>query len=210
MTVCVLGFGVVDRVVTLSKESVLNVEPPLDLNEYSMKAQAMFQTKMEAKAKESEAAGQAALDEAAKVEGAVTTDSGLVFLSTEAGSGDKPKASDSVKVDSLTQHFACLVFLSCSFLSCIASYLVSIISSKMLLGPTSTYVLHGKGVPVCAHTIFPSPCCANLLISLGALRGFLGGRHSVRLVDCPRRAHRIPPQRGNSRLVRGRPAHVPW
>jgi len=81
-----------------TKESVLNVEPPLDLNEYSMKAQAMFQTKMEAKAKESEAAGQAALDEAAKVEGAVTTDSGLVFLSTEAGSGDKPKASDSVKV----------------------------------------------------------------------------------------------------------------
>ncbi|MDD2918598.1 FKBP-type peptidyl-prolyl cis-trans isomerase [Rhodoferax sp.] len=44
-------------------------------------------------------AADAALEAAAKESGAVVTASGLVYLSMKAGTGDSPKASDTVKVN---------------------------------------------------------------------------------------------------------------
>lgn len=44
-------------------------------------------------------AADAALEAAAKEPGAVVTASGLVYLSMKAGTGDSPKASDTVKVN---------------------------------------------------------------------------------------------------------------
>jgi FKBP-type peptidyl-prolyl cis-trans isomerase FkpA len=44
-------------------------------------------------------AADAALEAAAKEPGAVVTASGLVYLSIKAGTGDSPKASDTVKVN---------------------------------------------------------------------------------------------------------------
>jgi len=80
------------------KDSVLNVPPKVDLQEYAPKAGAYFTTKQAEAAAKVESAGLAFLADAAEEEGAVKTASGLVFLETLAGEGDSPTATDKVKV----------------------------------------------------------------------------------------------------------------
>jgi len=80
------------------KDVILGNPPEVDLQEYQPKAAALFTAKQGAAAEKAESAGLAFLDDAAKEEGAVKTDSGLIFLETQAGEGTSPTAADKVKV----------------------------------------------------------------------------------------------------------------
>jgi len=87
-----------DKVLAGIKDVITNSKPQVDLNQYSPLAGELFQRKQAAKAEELSAAGEAALAAAAAAAGAVKTDSGLVLLATQEGSGKTPAPSDTVKV----------------------------------------------------------------------------------------------------------------
>jgi FKBP-type peptidyl-prolyl cis-trans isomerase FkpA len=73
-------------------------EPAVSLEEAGPKIQAFRTARIEQQAKQEEKQGQAYLDAAAAKPGAVKTDSGMVYIETEAGTGDSPTATDTVKV----------------------------------------------------------------------------------------------------------------
>jgi FKBP-type peptidyl-prolyl cis-trans isomerase len=70
----------------------------VELSEHLPRAAEMFKLRAEAKASAASAAGQAALEAAAKETGAATTDTGLVIRTLSEGSGPAPAASDRVRV----------------------------------------------------------------------------------------------------------------
>lgn len=90
--------GEIDSVFVGMKDSVLNLPPQVDLAVYQPKAGVLFTEKQAAAAEKAESAGLAFLDDAAQDVGAVKTESGLVFLETQAGEGASPSATDKVKV----------------------------------------------------------------------------------------------------------------
>ena len=73
-------------------------DPRVDPNNYRTQLRTISQERSAARAAKEKEAGQAYLAEAAKAPGAVKTDSGLIFTSTQQGTGAQPKATDRVKV----------------------------------------------------------------------------------------------------------------
>ena len=72
--------------------------PQVELQVYGPKVQQLAQTRMAAGAKAAQEKGQAFLDAAAQEQGAAKTPSGMVFKSTQAGTGANPKPTDTVRV----------------------------------------------------------------------------------------------------------------
>ena len=94
----VLDAKELDSVFAGMKDIVLGNPPQIDLQEYQPKAAALFTAKQGSAAEKAESTGLAFLDDAAKEDGAVKTDSGLIYLETQAGEGTAPTAADKVKV----------------------------------------------------------------------------------------------------------------
>ena len=87
-----------DFVVAGMTDSVLKRPLKASLEEWGPKIQAMAEARLTKVAAAAKARGAAFVDKAAAAEGAVRTDSGLVYAETRAGTGAQPKASDKVRV----------------------------------------------------------------------------------------------------------------
>ncbi|MFP3941696.1 MAG: FKBP-type peptidyl-prolyl cis-trans isomerase [Thermoanaerobaculia bacterium] len=79
-------------------DGVMGEEPEVDVQEYMERIQQLAQERAEAAADEERAAGASALEEAGAQEGAVKTESGMVYRIVEEGTGESPGASDRVRV----------------------------------------------------------------------------------------------------------------
>lgn len=79
-------------------DGVLGREPKVDLQEYGPKLQPFSQERMSAAAGKEREAASAFVEEQAGMEGAMKTDSGLVYTEITAGDGPTPAASDTVTV----------------------------------------------------------------------------------------------------------------
>lgn len=77
---------------------VSKAEPAVKLEEYGPKLQELARSRGTARAEKEKKAGEAFLAEAAKEKGATKTESGLVFISQQEGSGAAPGPTDTVKV----------------------------------------------------------------------------------------------------------------
>ena len=73
-------------------------DPRVDPNDYRNQLRTISQERSAARAAKEKAVGEAYLAKAAKEPGAQQTESGLIFTSTQEGSGAQPKATDRVKV----------------------------------------------------------------------------------------------------------------
>jgi FKBP-type peptidyl-prolyl cis-trans isomerase FkpA len=73
-------------------------EPAVKLEEYMPKIGALQQARTARRAEGEKARGKAYAEQAAGEAGAVRTDSGLIYLETQAGSGETPAAADTVEV----------------------------------------------------------------------------------------------------------------
>jgi FKBP-type peptidyl-prolyl cis-trans isomerase FkpA len=80
------------------EDAVNGAELQADLAEYGPRIQQLAQSRVATAAAAEVEAGQGFLDEAAAIDGAERTDSGLVFTEVTAGSGDSPTAADTVRV----------------------------------------------------------------------------------------------------------------
>ena len=81
------------------EDGVMGREPKIDLEEASMRIQELALERSQKAAEKERAEGEVFLSEAASVDGAEKTASGLVFQSIEEGSGDSPEATDTVVVN---------------------------------------------------------------------------------------------------------------
>lgn len=79
-------------------DGVLGNEPRVNPQDYMPQIQQLAQERAQAASDTERQAGAAYLAEAAAAEGAVQTESGMVFQSLEEGSGESPEASDRVQV----------------------------------------------------------------------------------------------------------------
>ena len=79
-------------------DGVLKRTPKVNAQEFMPKVQQLQKTRLAAASEEEKKAGADFLAKAAAEKGAVKTDSGLVFSTIKAGTGDSPKATDKVKV----------------------------------------------------------------------------------------------------------------
>ena len=73
-------------------------KPAIEMEQFAPKIQQFAQARAAAQAVAEKGKAQAFRDAAAKEAGAVTTNSGLVFTSLKAGTGNSPSGSDTVKV----------------------------------------------------------------------------------------------------------------
>ncbi len=80
------------------RDGVLGAKSAVDMNVYGPKIQPLAAARQSAAAEKSAAAGKAHLAKAAGEKGAVKAQSGLVYLALREGKGDKPAATDTVKV----------------------------------------------------------------------------------------------------------------
>jgi len=80
-------------------DGVLGNEPRVSLQEYMPQIQQLAQERAQAAAAKEHEAGAAYLEQAAAEDGAVKTDSGMVYQVLEEGTGASPKESDQVKVN---------------------------------------------------------------------------------------------------------------
>jgi len=80
-----------------AKDSLVGNACAVDLNKYGPMMSDMFQAKRKAKIEALAAGGKAALAAAGKIEGAKTTATGLVVLTTKEGTGKAPTAKDTVR-----------------------------------------------------------------------------------------------------------------
>jgi FKBP-type peptidyl-prolyl cis-trans isomerase FkpA len=80
------------------EDSVLGRKSQVDLQTYTQRINALAQERASAQATKEKAKSKGFLDKAAKEKGAVVTPSGLVYIEEQAGTGDSPKATDTVKV----------------------------------------------------------------------------------------------------------------
>jgi FKBP-type peptidyl-prolyl cis-trans isomerase FkpA len=74
-------------------------QPAVDLNTWGPRIQELAQSRAAAAATKEKAASAAYLSKAAAAPGAVKTDSGLIYHEDRAGTGESPKATDTVKVN---------------------------------------------------------------------------------------------------------------
>jgi FKBP-type peptidyl-prolyl cis-trans isomerase len=79
-------------------DGVLGKADSVNLQEYAPKLQALAQERAHAKAQMEREAGSGVVEAAAAEEGAVTTESGMVYKAIEEGTGASPAATDTVKV----------------------------------------------------------------------------------------------------------------
>jgi FKBP-type peptidyl-prolyl cis-trans isomerase FkpA len=79
-------------------DGILGNEPQVDLEVFGPKIDPMLTVRAEAIAVKEKAAGAIFVEEAAKVEGAVKTASGAIYLEIEAGTGAQPSPTDLVKL----------------------------------------------------------------------------------------------------------------
>lgn len=79
-------------------DGVLGKADAVNLQEYAPKLQALAQERAHVKAQMEREAGGAVVEAAAAEEGAVTTESGMVYKVIEEGTGASPSATDTVKV----------------------------------------------------------------------------------------------------------------
>ncbi len=80
-------------------DATVGKQPEVELSAYNEKVQELARTRRKAHGDILAAAGKEFIEKAAKEKGAIKTDSGLVYLSLKDGSGDSPKATDTVKVN---------------------------------------------------------------------------------------------------------------
>ncbi len=73
-------------------------KPAVELEAYGPKIQELAKARLKAQGDKLAATTKEFVDKAAKEKGAVTTDSGLIYLSLQEGSGASPTATDKVKV----------------------------------------------------------------------------------------------------------------
>jgi len=88
ITVFMNGFG----------DALLDKKPLVEVAAFEQQFQAFAKARLEAGAAEAKTKGEEFLANAAKEEGAVKTESGLVFKTITAGTGPSPTATDTVKV----------------------------------------------------------------------------------------------------------------
>jgi FKBP-type peptidyl-prolyl cis-trans isomerase FkpA len=74
-------------------------KPAVDLNTWGPKIQPLAQARAAKVSEREKAASTAYLAKAAAESGAVKTDSGLIYREVKAGTGESPKATDTVKVN---------------------------------------------------------------------------------------------------------------
>jgi FKBP-type peptidyl-prolyl cis-trans isomerase FkpA len=86
------------------KDGSLGNKTELDLNDYSEKIQQLAMARRKASGEKLAPANKAFLDKAAQEKGAQKTESGMVFLSLNEGSGAAPGLSDTVKVNFRGMH----------------------------------------------------------------------------------------------------------
>jgi FKBP-type peptidyl-prolyl cis-trans isomerase FkpA/FKBP-type peptidyl-prolyl cis-trans isomerase FklB len=79
-------------------DGLLKKQPKVDLDQYRPKLQALAQARAAQVAEGEKKASEDFLKKAQAEKGAVRTDSGLIYIELTPGSGDSPKATDSVKV----------------------------------------------------------------------------------------------------------------
>jgi FKBP-type peptidyl-prolyl cis-trans isomerase FkpA len=80
-------------------DSVIGKKTEIELNSYYEKVQQLARTRRIALGEKQAGANKEFLGKAAKEKGAVKTDSGLVYLSLNEGSGDSPKGTETVSVN---------------------------------------------------------------------------------------------------------------
>ncbi|MBN1209806.1 MAG: FKBP-type peptidyl-prolyl cis-trans isomerase [Myxococcaceae bacterium] len=73
-------------------------KPAVEIEQYGPKIQALAMSRQAAKSAGEKEKGKAFLENAAKEQGAVKTESGMVYKETQPGTGESPKATDLVKV----------------------------------------------------------------------------------------------------------------
>ena len=78
---------------------VLGNKPQIELQAFQPKIQELFDARRKLSAEKQKEKSKAFLDTAAKESGAVKTASGLIYKEEKAGTGEAPKASDTVKVN---------------------------------------------------------------------------------------------------------------
>jgi len=88
----------VDMVAQGLKDSLADKTVEINPEEYGSKVQAFVQGRMDEQVQKQKAAGEAYLAEKAASDGAKKTESGLIIIESEAGDGDSPKATDTVRV----------------------------------------------------------------------------------------------------------------
>jgi FKBP-type peptidyl-prolyl cis-trans isomerase FkpA len=81
------------------EDGVLGREKKVDLQIYGPKLDELAKSRTAAVATAEKTAGQAYVEKAAGEKGAVKKDSGLVYMETQPGTGESPKATDKVKVN---------------------------------------------------------------------------------------------------------------
>jgi FKBP-type peptidyl-prolyl cis-trans isomerase FkpA len=80
-------------------DAVTDKKPEVELSAYNEKVQALARTRRKTHGEKSAAVNKAFLARAAREKGAVTTDSGLVYVSLKEGTGAIPRETDTVKVN---------------------------------------------------------------------------------------------------------------
>jgi FKBP-type peptidyl-prolyl cis-trans isomerase len=79
-------------------DGVLKKQPKVDVQKMQSQMRDFNQKRREASAAKEKQESEKFLEAAAKDKGAVKTDSGLIYFETKAGTGESPKATDTVKV----------------------------------------------------------------------------------------------------------------
>jgi FKBP-type peptidyl-prolyl cis-trans isomerase FkpA len=99
----VAGFNLsaseLDTVKAGMTDAALGKKPKVELEQYGPRVNQLRNKRMSAKADDEKKKGKAFEDKAAQEQGAERTASGMVFKSLGGGSGESPKASDTVKVN---------------------------------------------------------------------------------------------------------------
>jgi FKBP-type peptidyl-prolyl cis-trans isomerase FkpA len=93
-----LSAAELERVKQGLSDGATGAKPLVEVADYNSKVQEMAIARRKAQGDKLALAGKEFLEKAAKEKGAVKTESGMVYLSLKEGTGESPKATDTVKV----------------------------------------------------------------------------------------------------------------
>lgn len=88
-----------DMVIKGLRETQAGTQSGIDLSAYNARIQELAKARRKVQGEKQAAPGREFLEQAAKEKGAVKTGSGMVYQSIAEGTGDSPRASDTVKVN---------------------------------------------------------------------------------------------------------------
>ena len=91
--------GEVDMVAQGLQDSLANEAIEIDAEEYGAKVQTFVQARMDEQIQAQKTADAAYLKKKAAIDGAKTTESGLIIIESKVGEGASPKSTDTVRVD---------------------------------------------------------------------------------------------------------------